>query len=205
MRALQLAIVMGATLAVLAFPAGTAGAHARYDRSEPADGAVLTESPAEVDVFFTQEMRRSGGLPTTVVVNDTGDVVSEETVLDDTDRHHIKVSLPPALPDGRYTVIWHTLSDEDGEEAQGAFHFYVGEGPGGATETPAAAQSPTATALATPTEGVPTQAPSPGSTAAPSGGSDNGIDIGVAIALAIGAGAAGLIGGGVIGSTLRKR
>jgi hypothetical protein len=41
--------------------------------------------------------------------------------------------MPPALPSGRYTVIWHNLSDDDGDEAQGAFHFYVGEGPG---ETP---------------------------------------------------------------------
>jgi methionine-rich copper-binding protein CopC len=131
-------VTLAAGIAVILLPAAGAAAHADLESSMPADGEVLAESPAAVDAYFSQEMARSEGLPTLVVVNEAGDVLSEESVLDDADRTHISAALPPALPEGRYTVIWHTLSDEDGEEAQGAFHFYVGAGPG---ETPPPADS----------------------------------------------------------------
>ncbi len=117
-------------------------AHAGYHESTPADSETVTESPERVDVFFTQEIARLGGLPTMTVVNVFGDIIADEPVLDDTNRKHVYVDLPAALGTGRYTVIWHTLSDEDGEEAQGAFHFFVGEAPddtASATTTPAAA------------------------------------------------------------------
>lgn len=153
---LALALAISVALAGLALPAGSAQAHANYERSEPAEGAVVAEPPERVDVWFTQEMRRSGGLPTMVVVNQSGDIVSFETVLDDEDRTHMYVELPPALPPGRYTVIWHTLSDEDGEEAQGAFHFFIGEGPG---ETPSPPDQETPAATPEPVEETPGPSP----------------------------------------------
>lgn len=134
-------------IVVLAGTPDGAYAHAGYERSEPAENAVLAESPARVDMYFSQEMSRSEGLPTVTVVNEAGDVIADAPVLDDDDRTHMYVELPPELPPKRYTVIWHSLSDEDGEEAQGAFHFYVGSGPEetepGASGVPSAA--PTAT------------------------------------------------------------
>ncbi len=137
------AIVLALLLAALLTGGGQrAFAHAGYDESTPADGETVSESPERVDVFFGQEIARQGGLPTMIVVNVFGDIVADEPVLDDTNRKHIYVDLPAALGVGRYTVIWHTLSDEDGEEAQGAFHFFVGEVPddsASATTTPAAA------------------------------------------------------------------
>jgi methionine-rich copper-binding protein CopC len=142
-----LVAVLLATVAGLALTAGPAEAHARYDHSDPADGASLTGSPARVNVWFAQDVRRSGGLPVLIVVNDTGDQVNLNAVLDDRDRTHMSADMPPALPPGRYTVIWHTLSDEDGEEAQGAFHFYVGVA---APPAPSVTATATATASATP-------------------------------------------------------
>jgi methionine-rich copper-binding protein CopC len=106
-------------------------AHAGYESSTPADGEVVAESPAQVEIVFGQEVARQGGLPAVTVVNQAGDIIAGEAVLSDEDRTIVTIALPPSLGDGRYTVIWHTLSDEDGEEAQGAFHFYVGEGPSG--------------------------------------------------------------------------
>ena len=141
-------------IAVTVFAVTSVEAHGRQQRSEPADGAVLAESPPRVNVWFSQELRRTSGLPTLVVVNAAGDVVSEPAVLDDDDRTHVHAALPPALPDGRYTVIWHGLSDEDGDESRGAFHFYVGEGPEMASEivlTPSPTATPTATPLPPPT------------------------------------------------------
>lgn len=125
-------VAIAAMLAVawLAFaPARGAMAHAGYESSTPGDGEVVAEAPEVIDIYFGQEMARSGGLPTAVVMNDAGDQVDLGATLDDEDRTHISVEMPPAMPEGRYTVIWHTLSDEDGEEAQGAFHYYVGAGP----------------------------------------------------------------------------
>jgi methionine-rich copper-binding protein CopC len=136
--ALGAAVVVSSAAALLS--SAPAFGHAGYESSTPSDGEVVAESPAVVDVFFTQEIARSGGLPTMIVVNDAGDVIADQPVLDDEDRAHISIELPPALPDRRYTVIWHTLSDDDGEEARGAFHFYIGSGPSPTTtdgETPA--------------------------------------------------------------------
>ena len=145
MRRIVGAALLAVALAGAALAAASVEAHAGYERSEPADGAVLAEAPPRVDVWFSQELRRAGGLPTLEVVNFAGDVLSDPAVLDDDDRTHVYAALPPSLPNGRYTVIWHTLSDEDGEEARGAFYFYVGEGPDNASEivlTPPATAPP---------------------------------------------------------------
>lgn len=159
---------------------GTAFAHANYESSTPADGEVVAEPPVLVEVFFGQEVARGDGLPTMIVVNESGDQVDLGATLDDADRTRIFVDLPPDLPEGRYTVIWHTLSDEDGEEAQGAFHFYIGAGPG---ETP-----PPASSTGTPADVTPTPN---------NGGDDDGSDgIGLAI-FVIGLIAAAAVAGGV--------
>jgi methionine-rich copper-binding protein CopC len=179
---LSLAVAGGLFLA----PAGGASAHADYDHSTPAENEVVAESPEVVDVYFKEEMARSGGLPTLIVVNESGDPLSSESVLDDNDRTHISVELPPSLPDGQYTVIWHSISDADGDEAQGAFHFYVGEGPG---ETPA----PDGTGNATP---APTTSPA---------GGDEGGDSGVSVLILIIGVAAGLVVGGGAGIALGRR
>jgi hypothetical protein len=145
-----------------------------------------------VDVYFGQEMARSGGLPLLIVVNDSGDQVDLGATLDDADRTHLFAELAPSLPEGRYTVIWHTLSDEDGEEAQGAFHFYVGQPP--VQETPSA--RPTL-----PDKGTPAPTPTAAPTEPPNvdNGGDDGapvwlLVVGVLVALAIGGGVGLAIG-----------
>lgn len=184
------ALVVASTLALLAalaLPAGPANAHGDYESSVPAENEVVAESPETVDVYFGQELRRSGDLPDVFIVNDAGDTVSTESVLDDEDRTHVAVTLPPALPNGRYTVLWHTLSDQDGEEAQGAFHFYVGEGPSeNETAAPTDAAEP----------GDETAAPQPTATPA-NGDGDDGVPVWALIvgilAAAVVAGGAGLV------------
>ena len=147
MRRLVGAALLALALAGAALAAVSVEAHAGYERSEPPDGAVLAASPPRVEVWFSQELRRAGGLPTLEVVNFGGDVLSDPAVLDDDDRTHVYAALPPSLPNGRYTIIWRNLADEDDDEARGAFHFYVGEGPDTASEivlTPPPTASPTA-------------------------------------------------------------
>jgi hypothetical protein len=127
-------------------------------------------------------MARTGGLPSLIVVNDSGDQVDLGATLDDDDRKHVSIAMPPSMPDGRYTVIWHSLSDEDGEEAQGAFHYYVGTGP-----TPVASgDAPSGTATVEPTA-APTAAPSD------NGDDDGGVPV---WALVLGVIAGLVVGGG---------
>jgi methionine-rich copper-binding protein CopC len=123
-------------------------AHAAYDHSTPGDGEVVATAPDKVDVFFKEEVQRANGLPTLIVVDDSGDQVDTGAVLDDNDRTHMSAPLQSGLEDGRYTVLWHTVSADDGEEAQGAFQFYVGTGP---STQPSSQASATATARASAT------------------------------------------------------
>ena len=189
LSAVSASAIVLALLAALFMGGGQrAFAHAGYEESTPADGETVTESPARVDVFFGQEIARQGGLPTMIVVNAFGDLIADEPVLDDTDRKHIYVDLPAALGTGRYTVIWHTLSDEDGEEARGAFHFFVGEAPAGtasATTKPVAATA------------------SPPPTVIDAGGGDDGNN--VPLWALIGAVAASLVAGLGVGVALAAR
>jgi methionine-rich copper-binding protein CopC len=196
-RLTRIPIAIPAVAAALAFvliaglapPASPANAHGAYESSVPAENEIVAESPERVDVYFGQELRRSGGLPDVFIVNEAGDTVSTESALDDEDRTHVAVTLPPALPNGRYTVIWHTLSDQDGEEAQGAFHFYVGEGPtdGGQTAEPTATAE-TGDATPTPQATEPTSSGDDDSSGVPVWGLIVGI-----VAATVVAGGAGLV------------
>lgn len=178
-RPALLALAVAAAIALLmATSAARVSAHAAYDHSTPADGEVVVESPAQIQVSFNQEVARSGGLPTIEVVNDSGDVVSSNAVLNDDDRTQMTADLNPGLPDGRYAILWHTVSAEDGEEAKGAVFFYVGEGP--SVTTPAIGGSATATLA-------------PTATSAPAGDDDDGGDIPIWALIA------GVVGGLVVG------
>jgi copper transport protein len=144
---------VAAAFALFLIPAVRVSAHAAYDHSTPGDGEVLAAAPAKIDLFFKEEMQRANGLPTLVVVNGSGDTVSSNATLDDNDRKHISAGLNPGLPPDRYAVIWHNVSADDGDEAQGAFYFYVGTGP-------SLSASGAATATATPGAATPTVKPS---------------------------------------------
>ncbi len=155
-RAVALIVPLATTLAVLLLmPAIRVSAHAAYDHSTPGDGEVVATEPAKIDVYFKENNAKANGLPALIVVNDSGDKVDAGSVLDDNDRTHISDALSPALPDGRYTVIWHTVSADDGEEAQGSFHFYIG---GAVTPVPTAAPG-----SATPVPSIPAVTPAPSS------------------------------------------
>jgi methionine-rich copper-binding protein CopC len=193
-RLVGLAALLAFAVVPLVLSPDGVSAHSGYESSTPADGETLAESPARVDVYFGQEMARSGGLPSLLVVNDSGDQVDLGATLDDADRKHISAELAPSLPEGRYTVIWHTLSDEDGEEAQGAFHFYVGEPP--SQPTPGA--RPTL-----PDKGTPVPTPTAAPTEPPT--ADNGGDDGAPVWLLVAGVLVALVIGGGIGLAIGRR
>lgn len=150
-----LLVILGGLLGV-----GSVQAHADYLRSEPGAGAVVATPPARVEIWFTQDMfRRAGANWIRVTGSDGAEVQVGEAVIDDDDRRHLMVALRPDLDPGEYTVTWHTLSAEDGDEEEKSFTFTL-DPQAAATST---LQSPAATitALAPRPEAGPTPTAAP--------------------------------------------
>lgn len=123
--------------------------HADYARSEPAADALLTEPPAQVKVWFTQELFRREGENWLRVTGPEGTRVDvDDAAVDDDDRTLLAVSLSPGLSDGAYRVEWRALSAEDGHPKEGEFAFQVAANPA-------------------PTQSIPTDTPAPQPTVAP--------------------------------------
>lgn len=99
-----------------------AWAHAFLDDSEPKVGSTVTNSPAAVKIWFTQELELAFS---SIVVKDAhGKEVDKKDVrLSRKNKALLEVSLPE-LPPGTYTVNWHVVS-VDTHRTQGHFEFTV--------------------------------------------------------------------------------
>lgn len=165
-------------------------AHAEPESSTPPIGGTVEESPAEVEVVFTQEVVRQGNESALLVVDELGnDVTSGPSEVDDADRTIIRVPLQPDLPDGVYSVLWNTVSASDGDDAAGSFNFTVAGPAPTETETPPEVDGGTPTEEETPpteVEATATEEETPSPTAEVAGEDDD--DGGIptwAIALAV--------------------
>jgi hypothetical protein len=215
----KVAIVVALVVGVLTLgEAPSAFAHAEYESSTPAKDAVVQAAPAQVDVFFSQEMARQEGRYFLRVFNEQDTQVSQgDGTIDDNDRTHMFTALPVDLAPGRYVVRWMNVSDEDGDEADGAFCFYITVQPtaeqqaacaalngeeGGATTTPAAptATQPPATSVPTEPAGV-TPTATPGDT---SEDKDDGVPTGAIIGGVIAGVVALVVVGGAVAIWLRR-
>jgi methionine-rich copper-binding protein CopC len=112
-------------VAVAALGAATiALAHAEPARVQPGDGAVLNAPPAQVTMIMSQDMARQAGANDIVVVDSAGKAVTQvAATIDNADRRKLAVPLPPSLAIGAYTVLWKTLSADDGDPADGTTTF----------------------------------------------------------------------------------
>lgn len=123
-------------------------AHARYARSVPGAGAIISDPPRRIDIWFTQELfRREGEYGIEAVGPDGAAAHSGAAVIDDDDRTHMWVELIANLPVGEFVVHWWNISAEDGDSERGSFHFRY-DPQAAVTSTPM--QSATATPTATP-------------------------------------------------------
>jgi methionine-rich copper-binding protein CopC len=103
-------------------------AHARLVRAKPADKAVLTQAPAQLDLWFSELLDANFNqvevFPVAELTAKTrSNLTGGPPVIDPGDRTHLTVPLR-ALPPGEYVVEWRVLS-RDGHSAPGRFRFRV--------------------------------------------------------------------------------
>ena len=117
-------LLLVALATVLLVP--TAMAHATLLRSDPADGAVLPESPREMRLWFDENI--SANFSGAQLLDASGRPVNGVAVRTDPADPTLLIVIPPPLPDGVYSVLYKVLSNTDGHFSQGLLVFGVGEG-----------------------------------------------------------------------------
>lgn len=99
-----------------------AGAHAFLDHAAPAVGSAIYGSPAQVRLWFTQELEPA--FSTVQVLDRIGrQVDKQDKLVDRANPVLLQVSLPELAP-GRYRVVWRALS-VDTHVTEGDFTFDV--------------------------------------------------------------------------------
>ena len=111
-----------AGMLLLAAVVPRAEAHAFLDHSEPKVGGTVTNSPAAVKIWFTENLEPSFS---SIEVRDAKgkEVDKKDCHLGTKDKSLLEVSLPTLAP-GSYEVIWHAVST-DTHRTQGHFKFTV--------------------------------------------------------------------------------
>ncbi len=113
-------MLAGAALAICG--AATAFAHAFIDHAAPAVGRTVSPAPADVRLWFTQNLE---GAFSRIQVLDAHDqrVDRNDSHLDPKDPTELVVSLRPLLP-GSYKVVWRVVS-VDTHVTEGHYTFRV--------------------------------------------------------------------------------
>ena len=96
----------------------TANAHAHLQKSTPADNSVITTSPSNLVLNFSEAARL-----TTLSIQRGNEPQQNLKPLPTSAAQQISVPLPPLTP-GTYSVKWRVVSD-DGHVVSGALHFTV--------------------------------------------------------------------------------
>jgi methionine-rich copper-binding protein CopC len=94
----------------------TANAHAHLQKSSPADNSVITASPSNLVLNFSEAARL-----TALSIQRDEEPKQNLKPLPTTAAQQISVPLPPLTP-GTYSVNWRVVSD-DGHVMAGALHF----------------------------------------------------------------------------------
>jgi copper transport protein len=103
--------------------------HAQYDHSNPPANARLPSGhpPTRVQVWFTEQVDPNFS-KLTIFNQQRHEVDLGDSHMAPNDPYSLIISLHPSLPDGAYTVVFHTVSAEDGHQVTSGFSFVVGGG-----------------------------------------------------------------------------
>jgi copper resistance protein C len=105
----------------LAFPA-VALAHAFLDHADPAVGSTVQKSPAQVKIWFTEEIEPA--FSAIQVFDSTGTEVDKQDSHPDAGDNTLLIVSLPALPAGTYKVSWHVVA-ADTHKTTGDFKFQI--------------------------------------------------------------------------------
>jgi copper transport protein len=124
-RATTWSLSLFGVVLVLAFGlgAGTAFAHAELLSSSPANQELLTESPSEIVLQFTESVDPIE--PGIRLIASDGEDVELGPVDQSIGTDRMRAAVPAALADGTYVVAWQGVS-ADSHRVRGSFTFSVG-------------------------------------------------------------------------------
>src|SRR6266700_1918433 len=126
-RVCLLALPMALFLTLL-LPA-TSEAHAILLRSDPARDAVLHNVPAQVRMWFSEDLNPT--FSTATVVNSANQRVdAKDAHVAASDPREMDLALQPNIQPSVYIVIWRTQSADDGHVLTGSFIFTVARSDG---------------------------------------------------------------------------
>ncbi|HEX8598959.1 MAG TPA: copper resistance CopC family protein [Chloroflexia bacterium] len=130
----RVGITLAALLLVAVVGPRVALAHAHLESSTPADGATVASGVTQVTMTFSEEVSVDQS-NAQLAAAEGGAVSGATSAVDRANRNTITITTP-ALADGRYTVTWRAVTEDDNGITNGTFSFTVGSGgaaPGGET------------------------------------------------------------------------
>jgi copper resistance protein C len=96
-------------------------AHAKLEKTQPADGATVSVSPPQIELSFDEAVDLK--VSKIEVTGPSGKVVVGPARLMGPKALVAKVTA--AMPDAAYTVRWQTAAADDGHVSKGEFKFTV--------------------------------------------------------------------------------
>jgi copper transport protein len=125
--AIRLLSALATVLFVGLLPA-TAWAHANLERADPAPGSQLDQPPHQIQLFFSEAV--DGSFSHVQLLDAQRNAVDRgDSHVAPDDPRSLIVSIPDHLPNGVYTVSWHTVSAVDGHTVDGAYPLIFGPMP----------------------------------------------------------------------------
>jgi copper resistance protein C len=124
MRCLPIIFIAMFAVAALALPRA-ASAHAFLDHADPKVGSVVSQSPSEIKIWFTQELEPDFSI--IKVLDSQGHEVDKNDCHQDSQDKKLLIVSVPKLPDGEYSVSWSVVS-VDTHHTEGNFKFTVKAG-----------------------------------------------------------------------------
>ena len=112
-----------ALIAVL-LESGVVLAHSNLERSDPSNGAILLQAPADVRLWFSEDLEPS--FSRAVVHDGIRQPVSTGSTVATDDPRLLVVDLEPRLASGWYVVSWQAQAKLDGHLTRGTITFGVG-------------------------------------------------------------------------------
>ena len=115
-------ILVPVALLAAGLPGAAAFAHAFLDHAVPAVGATVSAAPAQVQLFFTQDLEPA--FTGATLANASGQpIATGAATVYPQNKAELVLNLPPLAP-GHYKVSWHALS-VDTHRTEGSFSFDI--------------------------------------------------------------------------------